>query len=218
MSPPSFSFFPRLLTQLRPSGGWWFVFIPILGSRGVLSLNFITCSSWEFGYAIDLLFLCADLEKSQILSSTTASIFFFSSRILRLLSGVRLFTMALCLCNWASVDGEEMGASNVLFMYTRLCLFRVMAASIAIYLWGCTLKVQCCDQKCFSHGKFFIWVCGMGTVCRMSLLPRVFLSLRVTTRLLITPGQVSLSATFFFPYWNPRLFSSRKRKWVFSCL
>lgn len=41
------------------------------------------------------------------------------------------FTMALRLCSWASVDGKEMGASNVLLMATWVM---VSTASLAMYL------------------------------------------------------------------------------------
>lgn len=49
--------------------GWQFVFITISGVKGVLSPNFATYCSREFGYAIYLLFQCAVLETSQIPSS-----------------------------------------------------------------------------------------------------------------------------------------------------
>lgn len=90
-----------------------------------MSPNFITHCSWEFGYAIYLLFLCADLE---IFSSTTASGF---SRFSDSFQKLGCFTMALRLCCWASVDGKEMGASNELFMATWVMASTV---SLAMYL------------------------------------------------------------------------------------
>lgn len=86
---PLFSFFPRPTADTTQAFGWLAICLHYyLGVKGVLSSNFVTYCSWEFGYAIYLLFLCA--EFGNISNPFFLPTTLFPPTILWFLSGVML--------------------------------------------------------------------------------------------------------------------------------
>lgn len=114
-----FSFFPWLLTQLRPLGGWQFVSITISGSRVscLLILLHIAHGSlvMQFTYCF-----CVQIWKHLKSLPPYNNFVFPHSSLIPFRSYA--FSMALCHCGWASVGGKEMGGSNVLCTLRRVDL------------------------------------------------------------------------------------------------